>query len=294
MALNIADYMDKFSRKFPNFSHHFHFLYPLVHNMQIKGYTKIRQGLLNKYPQGVTCNTFKDFGIKDLYFDFHFDFHFFDDAILYNSLVNHQIYEEDTTNFFLKNLKEDSNFLDVGVNVGWYTILAASISKKGKIIGIEANPTLINHLNDNIKLNRFDNVILYNKAAWDKYETVKLNFDEEILANGSIIDTSYRNKVDVEGVPLDNLLKGLHFDFVKMDIEGSEARAIKGFYETIKTQKPTMVIEFNYGYDIPSLIKQIPNFYSYHTLDKDGNLIHTDRDSLSKLTKGSINVVLKA
>lgn len=294
MSLNITEYIENFAKKYPNFSHYFHFLYPMVSNIEIQSYFKLREKLLSKFPNGMTINMSKDFGIKDFNFDFHFNFNFFDDAILYNSLINHRVYEEDTTNFFINNLNEDSNFLDVGVNIGWYTMLAASISKKGKIIGIEANPTLITHIQENIKLNNFDNVTLYNNAAWDKDEILKLNFSEEVLANGSIIDKNFKNKVDVKGTPLDKLLKGFSFDLVKMDIEGSEAKAIKGFHETLEMQKPMIVVEFNYGYDIPSLINAIPKFYKYYTLDSHGNLKSTTKDYLLTLKNTTINVLLKA
>ncbi|MEM3489433.1 MAG: FkbM family methyltransferase [Nitrososphaerota archaeon] len=259
---------------------------------EIKEYKNIRNNLLSKYPNGLLVDLSKDLNLRKLNFKFHFNFYFYDDALLYYLLRNGNVYEEETTNYLLKNLDSESNFLDVGANIGYYTFLSASIAKEGEIISVEANPELSEHLEENKEINDFSNVKIFNNAAWDRTEVLELNFDEVLLAHGSIINKSFAKKVKVNAIPLDTILSNKRIDLIKMDIEGSEYKAINGLHETIVTSKPKIVVEFNSGYDVKSLVDSIEDFYNYYTIDKNGDVHTTNTDYLLSLKNTHLNVVL--
>ena len=70
--------------------------------------------------------------------------------------------------------KSDEVIVDVGANVGYYTLRLAPFVSKGKIISIEADPESCQMLKTNIKLNALSNVEIHNFAIMDRIGEVTL------------------------------------------------------------------------------------------------------------------------
>lgn len=158
----------------------------------------------------------------------------------YISLVSR---EEDILQRF--NPQEGDIVIDIGAHIGRYSIIGSKkVKSKGKVISIEANPHVFNLLNENIRLNKLDNVILLNYAAYSQKR--KINFylhDYCNLVNnhyGTVIDTidkfSYKefNKViEVEANTLDEIISENKIEknrvrWIKIDVEGAEFEVLKG------------------------------------------------------------------
>ena len=176
------------------------------------------------------------------------------------------------------NLNYDNNaiVMDIGANIGIYTILLSHIYPKAKIIAIEASPSIFEMLRSNCKLNNLlfpgSNVLLINKAISDKDDTTA-EFDEkhsmstmleEFLTNLSstiLTNQDELNKRVVRTITIDNLVEttGVNeISLLKIDIEGAEVLALKGAINALTQKKiKNMVIEYhsleNYNYIIKLL-----------------------------------------
>jgi FkbM family methyltransferase len=148
-------------------------------------------------------------------------------------------------------MKEKETFVDVGANVGSYTLSAAKEYKdKGvKIIAIEAHPDNYRALCRNIQINNFGNVKTINKAVTDYKGNVTLYdrshdgsrvdsdlyslYDKAFLAQNNILHPG-GNVLQLECDTLDNMLLDKRVDVMKIDIEGAEVMALKGARNTLK------------------------------------------------------------
>ena len=71
-------------------------------------------------------------------------------------------YEKSVKNFVKKKLNKNSNTIDIGANLGYFSILFSSIIKQGKVYSFEPEKKNFKKLLDNIKLNNFKNILPYN------------------------------------------------------------------------------------------------------------------------------------
>lgn len=126
--------------------------------------------------------------------------------------------------------------LDIGANIGYYTILAAkNVGKKGKVYAIEPAKYSYSLLKKNIKLNNLKNVKLYNIAFGDYNGKLKIYIEEASNYN-SPIPVGKKNEIEV--VPcykIDTFFKKMKRkpDIIKIDVEGYEYNILKGAEKTL-------------------------------------------------------------
>jgi FkbM family methyltransferase len=164
-------------------------------------------------------------------------------AVLYCGL-----YDYDEMNFLLRYLRAEDSFLDIGANIGVYTLLAASKIHSGSIYSFEALPKNYERLQENVKLNKFEQVKTHAIAVSNQTGTVGLN-----LAEGDsmpfITHSATDKTITVPTDTLDNLLQNqplANLTLAKMDIEGAEILALKGALSLLKQQRPHVwILEIN-------------------------------------------------
>ena len=151
--------------------------------------------------------------------------------------------EEKIREFFKK--FESGIFVDVGANIGKYTILVGNHLKNGKIIAIEPDPDNFVSLKRNVKLNKLRNIVCINKAVYSENRTLKLYKAEGSVGHSVIVKPS-NNYIEIQGETLDNILKNIgvqSIDLLKIDVEGAESEVLKGSIETLK-KSPNIKIIF--------------------------------------------------
>lgn len=180
--------------------------------------------------------------------------------------------------YLLHVLRRSDLFVDVGANVGSYTILACSaIGAKG--IAFEPVPATYLRLVQNMRLNNLDDkVILVNKGVGASKGSLRFTRDNDTtnhaLANGEQCD----NYVDVEVTLLDEYLKTESPSLVKIDVEGFETPVLSGAEKTLKKQSlHSVIMELNgsgdrYGYDESSILEMMNDYgfstYSYNPISR--------------------------
>ncbi|NHV98517.1 MAG: FkbM family methyltransferase [Thaumarchaeota archaeon] len=143
--------------------------------------------------------------------------------------------------FILNTLNDRDVFVDIGANVGYYTVLAAKkVGTKGVVFAIEPVAETARILKLNLRLNDIRNVIIINKAAWHRPEKIRIHIP--IFHGGRFYGLSTALKpattsIDeiVEGVPLDSLVKSSrNIMLIKIDVEGAEDKVLLGAYNLLK------------------------------------------------------------
>ncbi|HSZ71492.1 MAG TPA: FkbM family methyltransferase [Cytophagaceae bacterium] len=156
------------------------------------------------------------------------------------------MYEFDDMFFVVHLLDKEDVFVDVGANVGVYTVLASGV-KRARTIALEPDPDTFKNLLNNVALNHLtDKVRLLNLGVGEKKETVK--FTKGLGAINHIKrdedGEGEFNEIQIES--LDDILKNDNPTLIKVDVEGFETQVIKGAVETLK--KPSLkgiIIELN-------------------------------------------------
>jgi FkbM family methyltransferase len=147
-----------------------------------------------------------------------------------------------TSRVLAKTLRSGHVVVDVGANIGYFTLLAASIvGLKGRVHAVECSPDTLAVLENNVRKNNLHNVKVYPVAAAKERGTLNLKCDcnRTLLApphaNFPIPESGSRT-VSVPAVPLDEIIQS-PAHFVKIDAEGVDLEVLKGM-KRILTENP--------------------------------------------------------
>lgn len=181
------------------------------------------------------------------------------------------LYDYDDMNFLRQFLRQEDSFIDIGANVGVYSLLAASKITDGSIHSFEVLPKNYARLQENIAINGLKQIKTYQIAVSDRTGTISLN-----LAEGDcmpfITDQVTDKMIPVATDTLDNLLQNqdiTNLTLAKMDIEGAEILALKGASYLLQHQRPHVwIMEINntvshFGHQQQDLVDFLAN-YGYH------------------------------
>jgi FkbM family methyltransferase len=141
-------------------------------------------------------------------------------------------YDRHAVTIVKRYVKPGQVFVDLGANVGYYTLIAAKlVGPKGTVIAVEADPDNYAALKRNIAHNRFEQVVAVGKGVADQRGV--LQFDRSEKRNrgahtfaGATLSTG----IDVEVDTLDGILHEVgadRVDFMKIDIQGFEVRVLR-------------------------------------------------------------------
>jgi len=161
-------------------------------------------------------------------------------------LVYYFDYHESVEFCFLKHLlSQDMICLDIGANIGMYSLF---MSKRSKFVyAFEPQAQSVNRLNKSIADNHIYNIKVIQKAVGDKSGTLSFHFVKEDSAKSYITSAADVYSCLVDVVSLDdyfneNLIEKL--DYLKIDAEGAESAILQGAIRTIKKYRPIIQVEF--------------------------------------------------
>lgn len=167
-------------------------------------------------------------------------------------LAVNQVYEPVETTLLKEQLKAGQTFVDVGANIGYYTLLAARIvGPQGRVYAFEPDAANFKLLEKNTAANGHGNVTAVNKALSNKTGTARLYLNPVNRGDHRIYDSNDgRPSVGIETVTLDRFFEKLdkQVHFIKMDVQGAEAAALGGMKGLIRKNKGLkLVTEFSPG-----------------------------------------------
>jgi len=147
-----------------------------------------------------------------------------------------------------RNVRPGDTILDVGANIGLFTLEGSlAVGPAGRVIAIEAMPAHATSVIDSVRRNGMSNVEVIPVAVGDQRGegtlTLPSNMNYGMFTLGKVVgEVSF--KVSVQRI--DDILaeRGVNsVDFIKMDIEGSELKALIGAEQTLRKHHPTILIE---------------------------------------------------
>lgn len=144
-------------------------------------------------------------------------------------------------------LRQGDVFVDVGANIGYFTLLASQIvGAAGRIIAVEANPRTFRLLEANVRLNGCSNVDLRHVAAGEAPGFATMVEREPGNAGGDQVDFAKEDAPGSVAVErLDTLVGEQPVRLIKLDIEGAEAKALRGATGLLeRADAPDLVFEF--------------------------------------------------
>lgn len=155
-----------------------------------------------------------------------------------------KLFDYEDSMFLLHHLKQNDLFVDIGANVGHYTLLAAGICN-AEVISFEPIPSTFSKLEKNLELNNLSQkVTIYNIGIGE--EDSILNFTQH---NDVMNSVALNHETDVVKVPvkkLDDILLDNIPTFLKIDVEGYEYFVLKGGINLLKSEKlKYIIIELN-------------------------------------------------
>lgn len=159
------------------------------------------------------------------------------------------VWEQAETNCIRSVLRAGDVFIDVGANIGYFTLLAATlVGKTGTILSIEPNHTAAQRLRQHLDRNGFPNVLVEEVACSDSNREELLHLNE--LSNCGASSLSSRNatgrEIKVKCATVDELVKKYKFpqvSLVKIDVEGAELQVLRGMAFTLMRLRPVLLIE---------------------------------------------------
>ena len=158
-------------------------------------------------------------------------------------------YEPETMAIFRSCLKSGMTIVDIGANLGYFTVIAAGrVGSSGTVFAYEPDPHNFDLLERNITVNGFSNARAFPVALSDRAGTRQLFFGDNQTTHSFGDKRNTGRSESVVTDTLDNSLKTLghpQIDLVKMDIEGAEPLALDGMRETIE-RNPTLIILFEF------------------------------------------------
>lgn len=169
----------------------------------------------------------------------------------YKNFVDRQIaflgdYETAQHTYFLDQmtLRGCDMFIDVGANIGLYTVLVARRSPTARIVAFEPDPRNYDQLRANLLLNGLTDRVETHKLAVSDRSTVAFKLASARSTGESKVDEADPAATSMQAARLDDLLPLADRSlFLKIDIEGHEIHALQGMAELLRRNRCFLQVE---------------------------------------------------
>jgi FkbM family methyltransferase len=178
-------------------------------------------------------------------------------------------YEEGTTKLYRRIVKEGMVILDIGANIGYYSIIGSRlVGIKGKVFAFEPGPEAFALLVKNIEVNGYTNVIPVQKAVSAEKGKATLFLSEDSLTN-SLHGDGLMGSVEVDVTSIDEFIKSVNspVNLAKIDVEGEEINVLEGMKKTIAENPDLKILaELSKGWvkkvglSIPGFLEKVRNY----------------------------------
>ena len=202
---------------------------------------------------------------------------------------------------FQKYVKKGDNVLDIGANIGYFTLMLAKlVGPTGKVFAFEPDPRNISLLKKNIETNGYQNVVVVPKAVSNVNEKCTLFTSQSTFGQNRIYEPKKTKNqeyipIESETIFLDNFFmnnkKIENISFVKIDVEGAEKYVLEGMKNILSLNKNIKIfseIDLDFLNDAGSSYTEMIEF-----LEKKEFTIFLINDSDNKIIKGNMKSIGK-
>lgn len=176
-------------------------------------------------------------------------------------------YEPCETQFIKNVLRPGMVFVDVGANIGYFTVVAArAVGHAGKVVAFEPDPYNFCLLGRNVRTNRLRNVIVSNYALGASPGVARLRRSSRNYGDHRLYESDEERSNTVL-VPIDTLDGSLQrhdisaVDVIKMDVQGYEHNVLTGMSNILGGNTPLVVLTEFWPYGIKMAGGEPKDFY---------------------------------
>ena len=162
-------------------------------------------------------------------------------------------YDPNEFAFLHRLVKPGMTAIDAGANEGLYTLfLSKLVGANGRVIAFEPSQREYERLQANLSMNDLSNVTAWRTGLYDRSATTQLTVAVDKHAGQNTLGEFMYQGVAVAGretielARLDDWVAAhgvTKVDFVKLDIEGAEVAALRGAEQTLRRDKPALLLE---------------------------------------------------
>ena len=159
-----------------------------------------------------------------------------------------RVIEPTLTRFVQRTVKPGDTVLDVGANIGYFTLLfARGVGADGRVVCLEPDPQNLAVLRRNVERNGYaGRVTILPRAAWDATGPLRLYRSDSNRGDHHVYDSGEaREVVAIDARRIDDyapLAAGPPVSLVKMDIQGAEYRALLGMRELLERSRDVVFL----------------------------------------------------
>jgi len=164
--------------------------------------------------------------------------------------------------FIQRYLRPGDNFIDIGSNIGQYSLLASSVvGSSGSVSAFEPVPQTLDRLKENIDRNHLTQVTIFPMALGEKSEFIEFTIVGDAVSHISspdeLLQDSRDSKIKVLCCCLDDVLQNRPYAMAKIDVEGGELSVLKGAQRLLsQSNPPVLMLEINGAFKRYGLTKQ--------------------------------------
>lgn len=197
------------------------------------------------------------------------------------------IFEKTITNYVKSNVKEGQHVIDIGANIGYYSVLFSGlVGSNGKVFAFEPEKSNFEILKKNLLVNNIKNVIAENMAVSDKNGKAKLYMSKIAGQHkiyhpkSDIVKIEDTNTITIDTYLTNNNIEPRKISLVKIDVEGVEFAVVEGMKSILANDAITIILEFSpklmieFGKDPSELIKILTQYgFEIFLVDEKNNKI---------------------
>jgi FkbM family methyltransferase len=163
-------------------------------------------------------------------------------------IINFKKFEPEFAELIFLFAKNSENIIDIGANIGWYSLNFNSLEMVKTIHAFEPIPKTFNYLLKHIELNNSKKIISNNFALSESNGEVEFLWHDGELGASSMVnirELESINNIKCKTMKLDDYVeqKNIKVDFIKCDVEGSELLVFKGAEKVLNDSKPIIFCE---------------------------------------------------
>lgn len=214
------------------------------------------------------------------------------------SLILSRRHEADEVRYFQNTIKDGATCIDVGANIGYYSMLFARLSGvRGKVFAIEPLKRNFLAIELSAEINHFENINIFQGVASDDEGFVNITIPEGDGAYAHITSCGeVERSVTVPSISLDSLALKYSFskvDAIKIDVEGAELLVLHGAKNILSDpilQPRVLMVELvsdmlkTHSATIPMVLEFMHKFgYKPYMASKNGELAPYTSDDFDKI-----------
>ncbi|WP_262322647.1 FkbM family methyltransferase [Acidiferrimicrobium sp. IK] len=167
------------------------------------------------------------------------------DEVMRDHLRNRGTWEPEEGRLLRRLLRPGSRFLDVGANIGYFSLLAAKAHPGIRVDAVEPFPPTCELLRMNLWLNGVDAAV-WPVALDHRRTTLSIHAAEHNVGDARVADVTAGDSelvdIVVPAVPGDEIFAGRTFDVIKLDVQGWELEVLTGLRQTIRAAERLCVV----------------------------------------------------